>query len=45
VGDHVILRVKLSKSSLKFCSYARLAPRFCRLSIELERIELVALCI
>jgi hypothetical protein len=29
VGDHVYLKVKARKSSLKLGNYAKMAPRFC----------------
>ena len=37
VGDHVYLRVKLGKSSLKLGIYAKIAPRYCGPFEVLER--------
>ena len=42
VGDHVYLRVRPRKSSLKLRSCAKLSPRYCRPFEVLERIGLVA---
>ena len=42
VGDHVYLRVRTRKSSLKLGSCANLSPRFCGLFQVLERIGPVA---
>ena len=42
VGDHVYLRVKAKKSSLKLGSCAKLSPRYCGLFEVLEIIGLVA---
>ena len=42
VGDHVFLKVKTNKSSLKLGSCAKLASRFCGPFEILERIGLVA---
>jgi hypothetical protein len=42
VGDHVFLKVKTNRSSLKLGSYAKLAARFCGPFEILERIESVA---
>ena len=38
VGDHVYLRVREKKSSLKLGSCAKLSPRYCGSSEVLERI-------
>ena len=42
VGDHVYLRVKARKSSLKLGSCAKLSPRYCGSFEVLEIIGLVA---
>ena len=42
VGDHVYLRVRERKSSLKLGICAKLSPRYCGLFEVLERIGLVA---
>ena len=42
VGNHVYLRVRLRKSSLKLGSCAKLSPRYCRPFEVLERIGSVA---
>ena len=42
IGDHVYLRVKPRKSSLKLGSCAKLSPRYCGPFEVLERIGLVA---
>ena len=42
VGDHVYLRVRARKSSLKLGSFSKLAPRYCGLFEVLERKRLVA---
>ena len=42
VGDHVFLKVKANRSSLKLGNYAKLAARFCGPFEILERIGLVA---
>ena len=42
VGDHVYLRVREMKSSLKFGSCAKMSPRYFGLFEVLERIGLVA---
>ena len=42
VGDHVYLRVKAKKCSLKLESCAKLSPRYCGSFEVLERIGLVA---
>ena len=42
VGDHVYLRVRENKSSLKLGSCAKLSPRYCGPFEVLERICLVA---
>jgi hypothetical protein len=42
VADHVFLKVKANRSSLKLGSYAKLAARFCGPFEVLERIGLVA---
>ena len=42
VGDHVYLRVRVKKSSLKLGSCAKLSPRYYGLSEVLQRIGLVA---
>ena len=42
VGDHVYLRVKAKKSSLKLGSCAKLSPRYCGTFALLERIGPVA---
>ena len=42
VGDHVYLRVRAKKSSLKLGSYAKLSPRYCGPFEVLERIGLVS---
>jgi hypothetical protein len=42
VGDHVFLKVKANRSSLKLGSYAKLAARFCGPLEILESIGLVA---
>ena len=42
VGDHVYLRVRARKSSLKLGSCAKLSPRYCGPFEVLERIGLVA---
>jgi hypothetical protein len=42
VGDHVFLKVKANRSSLKLGSCAKLAARFCGPFEILERIGLVA---
>ena len=42
VGDHVYLRVRESKSSLKLGSCANLSPRYCGPFEVLEKIGLVA---
>ena len=42
VGDHVYLRVREKKSSLKLGSCAKLSPRYCGPFEVLERIGLVA---
>ena len=42
VGDHVYLRVKVKKSSLKLGSCAKLSRRYCGPFEVLERIGLVA---
>ena len=39
VGDHVYLRVRERKSSLKVGSYAKLSPRYCGPFEMLERID------
>ena len=42
VGDHVYLRVKAKKSSLKLGICAKLSPRYCGTFEVLERIEPIA---
>jgi hypothetical protein len=42
VGDHVFLKVKANRSSLKLGNYAKLATRFCGTFEILERIGPVA---
>ena len=42
VGDHVYLRVRAMKSSLKLGSCSKLSPRYCGLFEVLERIGPVA---
>ena len=42
VGDHVYLKVREKKSSLKLGSCAKLSPRYCGSFEVLERIGLVA---
>ena len=42
VGDHMYLRVKPKKSSLKLGSCMKLAPRFCGTFQVLERIRPIA---
>ena len=42
IGDHVYLRVKAKKISLKLGSCAKLSPRYCGLFEVLERIGPVA---
>ena len=42
VGDHVYLRVRARKSSLKLGSWAKLSPRYCGPFEVLERIGPVA---
>ena len=42
VGDHVYLRVKAKKSSLKLRSCAKLSPRYCGPFEVLERIGPIA---
>ena len=42
VGDHVYLRVRAKKSSLKLGSCAKLSPRYCGPFEVLERIGTVA---
>ena len=42
VGDHVYLRVKTKKSSLKLGSCSKLSPRYCGSFEVLERIGPVA---
>ena len=42
VGDHVYLRVRAKKSSLKLGSCAKLSPRYCGSFEVLEKIGLVA---
>ena len=42
IGDHVYLRVRARKSSLKLGSCANLAPRYCGSFEMLERIGPVA---
>ena len=42
VGDHVYLRVRENKSSLKLGSCAKLSPRYCGSFEVFERIGLVA---
>ena len=42
VGDHVYLRVRPRKSSLKLRSCAKLSPRYCGPFEVLERIGIVA---
>ena len=42
MGDHVFLKVKSNKSSLKLGNYSKLAVRYCRPFEILERIGLVA---
>jgi hypothetical protein len=42
VGDHVYLKVKAHKSSLKLGNYSKLAPRFCSPFEILARIRPVA---
>jgi hypothetical protein len=42
VGDHVYLKVKARKSSLKLGNFAKLAPTFCGPFEILTRIGLVA---
>jgi hypothetical protein len=42
VGDHVFLKVKANRSSLKMGNYAKLAARFCGPFEILERIGPVA---
>jgi hypothetical protein len=42
VGDHVFLKVKANRSSLKLGSYAKLAARFCGPFEILKRIGPVA---
>ena len=43
VGDHVYLKVRAKKSSLKLGSCAKLSPRYCGPFEVLERIDPVAL--
>jgi hypothetical protein len=42
VGEHVYLKVKPQKSSLKLGAYAKLAPRYCGPFEILERIGPIA---
>jgi hypothetical protein len=42
VGDHVFLKVKANKSSLKLGNCSKLVARYCGLFVILERIGLVA---
>jgi Tfp pilus assembly protein PilZ len=42
VGEHVFLKVKLEKRSLKLCSCTKLAARFCGPFEKLEKIGSVA---
>jgi hypothetical protein len=42
VGDHVFLKVKANRSSLRLGNYSKLAVRFCGSFEILERIGLVA---
>jgi hypothetical protein len=42
VGDHVFLKVKANKSSLKLGKYSKLEARYCGSFEVLERIHLVA---
>ena len=42
VGDHVYLRVREKKSSLKLGSCAKMSPRYCGTFEVLKRIGLVA---
>ena len=42
VGDHVYLRVRPRKSSLKLGSCAKLSPRYCGSFEVFERIRLIA---